>query len=1076
LRLNLVGAVGTTMATTIGIPPASSYSGRADISVNPPAASSSASGSDAANGHSARLGALPGAFVVKANVPTSVLQPAGSSSPPNSFRFKLVAAQGAGEQGPERVLIPRWSPRPASPRSISRSPGSPRPVSPRALRVSGSASPHATPLRSGSEIRPILGRVPSRPSSPGPGLAVRQGTASPGVPVMLLRRTASLENLESAVAPKRVSFGAKPLVAQVPLAGSRMAFTPTPVQRSTSPGIGGSNPRPASVAAPVTVPIAPGTTGLYGIPLSVAATASAGLLPGLPGAPTQAGHTVAVPAGYAGISPPPRRRGIRRPLHEAPDELRSQSVTNLATEASCSNASPPSLIQQTMAAAPSHMLTSSGSGPSRSASNPLVRASSACPVTAPPSAQNGCRQDAGLFADSLTKQLEALQEAKSQRASQQAWSAQYFASRQDNTRWEAIGALRQNRLAEVLSKWPSPREAEFEANVAVAPRSCSSSARRLDVEQVSLDTEPPPMVPTPSDAGPMIGVGSSALTPLLADALARQSSKTALGTGDAAAGCAGGEADLKSLQQEAEVSRQMFERDESMVTLHNGDAGGCPSMADSSAWVEQPSLGEVHTQASGPSGYAGGHSVHHGPAVHQENTAPEIQVAEEQAQATSPLASTFRPTHTHSPPRPRGSIGQSGRQSSQSQIPHPPSKLRSAERSDEAKSQLRRPAAVTRPNNTSPRASLRGEKPSSGPSSPPSHPRTSVGKRPSRDTAIAEAAASAVNLSLTIAREVPIEVLLLQPHAEPSLEEVEAISQQCFNVMNWCANSFGTKEMRELRSFTRPPAAVGTVVTACAQLLGMHTEASTLRKVLTSALPEKLRGLRLEDVSFQSFSKAKRAIASADFDEDNMRTVCKAAVPLAAWGRAVGICLAKTRFWNAAELEAAAASSAASATPSRQRQSAQHNNQAPQEAPPPAPTAMPTNGLIIEPNLAKLSLRQLKEVKDLTVSRPEVGAVTFHGLTDCSSLDIERHVHLGVGEVLVYPEAGFKPPVGEGLNKRATVTMYQCWPPNGRSHLADSKAQERYRWKIQQMTEEKRAKFIDYDCLTGVWKFQVEHF
>eukprot|EP00971_Amphidinium_carterae_P167456 3317933-Amphidinium_carterae.1 len=42
------------MATTIGIPPASSYSGRADISVNPPAASSSASGSDAANGHSAR--------------------------------------------------------------------------------------------------------------------------------------------------------------------------------------------------------------------------------------------------------------------------------------------------------------------------------------------------------------------------------------------------------------------------------------------------------------------------------------------------------------------------------------------------------------------------------------------------------------------------------------------------------------------------------------------------------------------------------------------------------------------------------------------------------------------------------------------------------------------------------------------------------------------------------------------------------------------------------------------------------------------------------------------------------------
>lgn len=115
-------------------------------------------------------------------------------------------------------------------------------------------------------------------------------------------------------------------------------------------------------------------------------------------------------------------------------------------------------------------------------------------------------------------------------------------------------------------------------------------------------------------------------------------------------------------------------------------------------------------------------------------------------------------------------------------------------------------------------------------------------------------------------------------------------------------------------------------------------------------------------------------------------------------------------------------------------------------------------------------------MNDLLVSRADVGSIMFHGVTDCTGLDITILVHLDVGEVLVYPVQGSKPPEGQGLNNRATVTMYQCWPPNGRGHLEDPRAQEKYRGKIQQMTEEKRATFIDYDCNTGVWKFQVEHF
>jgi len=131
-------------------------------------------------------------------------------------------------------------------------------------------------------------------------------------------------------------------------------------------------------------------------------------------------------------------------------------------------------------------------------------------------------------------------------------------------------------------------------------------------------------------------------------------------------------------------------------------------------------------------------------------------------------------------------------------------------------------------------------------------------------------------------------------------------------------------------------------------------------------------------------------------------------------------------------------------------------------------------GLIIEPELNKLRFDELKHVHELTISRPGVAMVTFHGETDCTDLDFEQIIKLEIGEVLVYPHE--KPPVGVGLNKAATVIMYECWPPNGRALLQNVRSQERYKKKIKHMTEQKQATFIDYDCNTGIWKFSVKHF
>merc|ERR1712072_831277 len=105
--------------------------------------------------------------------------------------------------------------------------------------------------------------------------------------------------------------------------------------------------------------------------------------------------------------------------------------------------------------------------------------------------------------------------------------------------------------------------------------------------------------------------------------------------------------------------------------------------------------------------------------------------------------------------------------------------------------------------------------------------------------------------------------------------------------------------------------------------------------------------------------------------------------------------------------------------------------------------------MVFDPDLRNMSVDQLRSVENLTIARPDVGSICFHGSADCTNLDFERIVRLEIGEVLVYPDSSLKPPVGVDLNKPATVTMFQCWPPNGQKLLQDPKSQERYKNKIK---------------------------
>jgi len=281
------------------------------------------------------------------------------------------------------------------------------------------------------------------------------------------------------------------------------------------------------------------------------------------------------------------------------------------------------------------------------------------------------------------------------------------------------------------------------------------------------------------------------------------------------------------------------------------------------------------------------------------------------------------------------------------------------------------------------------------------------------------------------------------------------------DTIRWCAESITRNNLQELKTLAKPPQLVKDVLEAVALLLGQpETRWDKLKRLIASpSFLERVQKLSLhESVSRERFKKLRERLQRDDFDEEVVKTVCVPVVPLAMWCRAIGVFLSKTKFRGGPEIRPIAAA----ATPSPPERTARRRTS--------------NDHMVFDPEIRFMDAEELSRVSELTICRPGVGKISFHGITDCSALDVERCVRLELGEVLVYPDASMKPPVGTGLNKAATITLYQCWPPDGSSVPQDGKSQERYRQKIKQMTEDKHATFLDYDCITGVWQFKVDHF
>jgi len=311
--------------------------------------------------------------------------------------------------------------------------------------------------------------------------------------------------------------------------------------------------------------------------------------------------------------------------------------------------------------------------------------------------------------------------------------------------------------------------------------------------------------------------------------------------------------------------------------------------------------------------------------------------------------------------------------------------------------------------------------------------------------------------------------------SRPPAQERSRLSQAPLNVEHLAAraDAVSEEELLELSSLTRPPAVRGIVESALLLLGFRDVSWAAARAAFEDAerFKERLRSFNASNISRLQYQKLRRSLDSTKGLEQS-RNKCSS---LEEWCRAVADVLS-SRYSDAALAEAAASKRLAS-NPGTTATTVTSSANSPPPSDLEAKVAM--GDLLVTPNIFAMTPNELRHVRDLKVHRPNIGEVTFHGEIDLLTYhdileDLPKVVRLEPGEVVLYPDSHYKPCEGEGLNRPATITLFNCMPPQVPDFDEETKA--RYRHRIAEMTESKGARFLDYDCDKGLWQFCVDHF
>ena len=128
----------------------------------------------------------------------------------------------------------------------------------------------------------------------------------------------------------------------------------------------------------------------------------------------------------------------------------------------------------------------------------------------------------------------------------------------------------------------------------------------------------------------------------------------------------------------------------------------------------------------------------------------------------------------------------------------------------------------------------------------------------------------------------------------------------------------------------------------------------------------------------------------------------------------------------------------------------------------------------LESMLASDPVEGLTQVCNFTVMRKGVGQVRWLRPVDVTRIDLDRIVSIEPGEVCCYMDAE-KPPVGQGLNTDAEVTLYNVYKIDKETQLPVMEGPAVLKWEkaLRAMCAKMGAKFVFYKPDGGVWKFEV---
>lgn len=119
-------------------------------------------------------------------------------------------------------------------------------------------------------------------------------------------------------------------------------------------------------------------------------------------------------------------------------------------------------------------------------------------------------------------------------------------------------------------------------------------------------------------------------------------------------------------------------------------------------------------------------------------------------------------------------------------------------------------------------------------------------------------------------------------------------------------------------------------------------------------------------------------------------------------------------------------------------------------------------------------------VENFSIGRKGYGSIFFPGEVNVTGLNLDEIVHFRRKEVIVYPDDKNKPVEGEGLNRRAEVTLDGVWP-NDKTTCTQIRSPERltemnYEGRLEKASRKQGARFLEYRPETGSWVFEVSHF